>query len=694
MRCIINIIFLFLCLLFALLAGNSLVSAGEIDAQSSDSTKKKEYGHFELDEMVVTANRSEDPVFRIARNVSVITSEDIQQATSNNVVDLLSREAGLNLRTFFGHDKYAAIDIRGMGETSTSNVIVMVDGFKLNAPDLSGPDYSSVPLDQIERIEIIRGAGSVLYGGGAVGGVINIITKKGETTPGLKSYSSCGSYETYDERASFGGKVHNFSFNINADYYDSDGYRDNGYFRKKDIGLKLGYDLGDHISFTFLSSVHKDSIGFPGPVAKESKDSKNKRKDSDSEKDYSETTDKRYLGGIKLDLTKWGTLNIQGGYRDRENPYILGFTPLLSKSEQRNIIDEETRQFNLGYNLKYKTGTLEHRFLCGYDYYSTDYLRETKLDIKKFSDVRTGEWFASNEFAFPKNIFLNAGYRKSVYKGRFSNKEYTDFFSPPVFPPPFFIPPRYLYSNWVDKKREKKRWENEACDIGLTYILNSDTSFFAGFAKSYRNPNVDELSEADEGLSPQKGMHWDLGLRRRIKGFMEFSLTLFQIRIEDEIYYGKNPDTNTNFNRNYEDRTRRRGIEVDLKLYPVYCLYLWGNYSFTEAKFEKEKNYIPLVPKHKGTIGFEWHITERILLSSTCTFVGPRFDGNDQKNNQFDRLKAYEICDSKVTYLYKGFKIFAGVNNLFDELYSTTAYSETYYPMPTRNFYAGIEMTF
>ena len=690
MRCIINIIFLSFCLVFLLLAGNPLVSAGEIDAQSSDSTEKKEYGHFELDEMVVTANRSEDPVFRIARNVSVITSEDIQQATSNNVVDLLSREANLNLRTYFGHDKYAAIDIRGMGETSTSNVIVMVDGFKLNAPDLSGPDYSSVPLDQIERIEIVRGAGSVLYGGGAVGGVINIITKKGEAKPRLKFYSSYGSYETYDERASFGGKVHNFSFNINADYYDSDGYRDNGYFRKKDIGLKLGYDLGDNISFTLLSSVHKDSVGFPGPVSKEDKDSKKKREGSDSENDYSETTDKRSLGGIKLDLREWGILNIQGGYRDRENPYILGFTPLLSKSRQRDIIDEETKQFNLGYKLKYKTGMLEHKLLCGYDYYSTDYLREKKLDIKKFSDVQTREWFASNEFAFSQNIFLNTGYRKSVYKGRFRDRGYTL-----VFPPPTPSDPRPPpYSVWVDKEREKKRWENEACDIGLTYLLNSDTSFFASFAKSYRNPNVDELSEADEGLSPQKGMHWDLGLRRRIKGFMEFSLTLFQIRIEDEIYYGKDPDTNTNFNRNYEDRTRRRGVEVEVKLYPAYCFYIWGNYSFTEAKFEKEKNYVPLVPKHKGTIGFEWHLTDALLFSSTCTLVGPRFDGNDQENNQFDRLKAYEICDSKITYLHKDLKIFAGVNNLFDELYCTTAYSETYYPMPTRNFYVGVEMNF
>ncbi len=132
-----------------------------------------------MEEVVVTATMIEEPIREIPKNVTVITREDIEQASSNNVVDLLAREANLNLLSFFGTDKRASVDIRGFGATGVSNVVVMVDGFRLNPPDLAGPDFSSVPLDQIERIEIVRGGGSVLYGDGAVGGVINIITKKG-----------------------------------------------------------------------------------------------------------------------------------------------------------------------------------------------------------------------------------------------------------------------------------------------------------------------------------------------------------------------------------------------------------------------------------------------------------------------------------------------------------------------------------
>ena len=85
---------------------------------------------------------------------------------------------GVVVRDFYGTGKTASVDIRGFGETAPLNVLVLVDGRRVNEIDLSGTDWTQIPIDQIERIEIVRGAGSVLYGDNAVGGVINIITKK------------------------------------------------------------------------------------------------------------------------------------------------------------------------------------------------------------------------------------------------------------------------------------------------------------------------------------------------------------------------------------------------------------------------------------------------------------------------------------------------------------------------------------
>ena len=112
----------------------------------------------ELEEIVVTGAAVSDPVTALPRNVTVITAFDIEQAPSKNIIDLLAREANVNLRSLFGHDKSAGIDIRGMGDTYGSTVVVMVDGFRINSPDMTGFDLSSVPLEAVERIEIVRGS--------------------------------------------------------------------------------------------------------------------------------------------------------------------------------------------------------------------------------------------------------------------------------------------------------------------------------------------------------------------------------------------------------------------------------------------------------------------------------------------------------------------------------------------------------
>ncbi len=645
---------------------------------------------FEMDEVVVTATRQEDSVRRIPRNVTVITSDDIAQATSSNVVDLLAKEADLNLRSFFGSDKKAGIDIRGMGDTFVSNVIVMVDGFRLNAPDLAGADFSTVPLEQIERIEIVRGAGSVLYGDGAVGGVINIITKKGKGEPKPTFYSSYGSYDTFDNWGRFGGQAGDFSFSLNADYSSSQGYRDNGYLRKKNAGIQLGYDPGNFLRLSLGAAFHDDAYGLPGSVPKQEADTKDDRDNTDHPHDFGRTTDKRLSVGTEMDLESFGILNLQAAFRRRDNPYVMGYSPLIAKKDQTDTIDERSWQLNAGYVTTYRIGGLEQRFQCGLDYFTTDYRRkELSKDIKKNSDVETLDWFLQNEWNLTQDLIFTSGYRRSRYTGKFRDDKYESQIIPnPSPPPPFLILP----PQWTRGETDSEVWKNTAFDFGLTCFLNKrNTSLFASYSKSFRNPNVDELADADQDLRPQKGRHLDIGLRHRVAGLLEASVTFFQIKIEDEIYYGEDPSTGGWFNRNYDDKTVRRGIEIDLKVNPADCLYLWGNYSYTRAKFDKSGNDVPLVPRHKAGIGLEWHILEPLLLSVTGTLVGSRYDGNDQSNTAYAKLKSYQVIDAKLSYQYKNMKIFGSINNIFDELYSTSAYSEYYYPMPTRNAYVGIE---
>ncbi|MEO8009962.1 MAG: TonB-dependent receptor plug domain-containing protein, partial [Betaproteobacteria bacterium] len=157
---------------------------------------------FVVDEIVVTASRFEDSSVDRPLNITVISSEEIRRSPARTLPQLLSYQAGLGGRDLFGNNaSQATVDMRGFGATAAQNTLVLLDGRKMNDIDLSGVQWSALPLDSIERVEIIRGSGAVQYGDGAVGGVINIITRKpGKKGPQATIATEAGSFDTFQAR--------------------------------------------------------------------------------------------------------------------------------------------------------------------------------------------------------------------------------------------------------------------------------------------------------------------------------------------------------------------------------------------------------------------------------------------------------------------------------------------------------------
>ncbi|MEX0615601.1 MAG: TonB-dependent receptor plug domain-containing protein, partial [Methylophaga sp.] len=129
-----------------------------------------------LEPLLVTASRLGD-ITNQAASITVISAEDIRRSPSRTLPDLLAEQAGVNIVNTNEHKNSATVDIRGFGETAGQNTLILLDGRRLNDVDLSNVNYAAIPYQNIERIEIIRGSGAVLYGDGATGGVINIISK-------------------------------------------------------------------------------------------------------------------------------------------------------------------------------------------------------------------------------------------------------------------------------------------------------------------------------------------------------------------------------------------------------------------------------------------------------------------------------------------------------------------------------------
>ena len=269
-----------------------------------------------LGEIVVTATRDVEEVRKIPANVTVITREEIERSNAQVVADVLRDEVGVVVRDFYGNGKTASVDVRGFGETAPLNTLVMVDGRRVNEIDLSGVDWTQIPLDQIERIEIVRGSGSVLYGDNAVGGVINIITKKPEKAFSAQAGIALGSYHFNKENGSVGGKWGSLGAILNFGYNATDGYRDNGWFRAKDIGGRITYDANESIALSLDGSFHRDDQGLPGGIPETLLEED--RRATLRPEDKAETDDGYLDFGMKARLWDVGRIEADLSYRERQ----------------------------------------------------------------------------------------------------------------------------------------------------------------------------------------------------------------------------------------------------------------------------------------------------------------------------------------------------------------------------------------
>ena len=220
----------------------------------------------ELDTITVTAQRVPTDGRTLPVSISVITAEDIAASSARTMQDLLSTQAGINLINTSSSSDNAIVDLRGFGITGASNTLILIDGVKQNTNDLSAPSLGVVPLDQVERVEIVRGSGSVQYGGGTTGGVINIITKSDFSKEPVtaRATATFGSYglRQYDAAVAMNNEK------VGVDAYmqslHSDGYRDHSGERREGGGGGITLRHSDG-SIRLYGRTTTQKLELPGP---------------------------------------------------------------------------------------------------------------------------------------------------------------------------------------------------------------------------------------------------------------------------------------------------------------------------------------------------------------------------------------------------------------------------------------------
>jgi iron complex outermembrane receptor protein len=628
-------------------------------------------------EVVVTATRYEERTADIPSHITVISEDVIRSSTAHTIPDLLRSEAGVQVNDLNGTRRSFTVDLRGFGETAASNTLVLVDGRRINQADLSGVDWANIPIERVEKIEIIRGGrGAVLYGDNATGGVINIITKEGEK-PKAEADLLAGSFGAFRTSASAGGRKDNLSLHLSGSYLTSDGFRDNSTIDSKDIGFNAAYYVKDYMKIQFSSGYHRDKAGLPGALKESDFAAGRSRTDTLFPHDFARTEDYYFKLAPEIYFAGDSSFKIDTSFRKRS---FVSF----SSGDWGNFLgnsDIATTAVSPQLVLKPGIGAMPNSLTVGIDYEKADNdivndsLFFGSRSIGNFTLNRESQgYYIHDELSVTNALRLSAGYRYD--KARFT-------FEPSS--PSSISMSQNVYT------------------AGINYSIVKKSYLYASCSRSFRYPLLDELysfitNTVNTSLVPQTSQGYEAGVRYYITDKVYVHANYFRLDTNSEIVF--NPLSFVN--QNLDGKTRRNGIEISGDAKATDWLTLRGSYTYMNAEIKGgtfSGGDVPNVPRQKATAEAVIMPAPGITAAVNGVYIGARPFISDFGNN-FTNQKSYLVMNAKVAYQKKAIKAYVEINNLTNKDYAEFGViggfpaEKAFYPSPKRNFMVGLSMGF
>lgn len=654
----------------ALLLFNTMALAELPPAPQSENTSGAQ-----MNEVIVTATRYEEPVGTVPAHVTVITEEEIANSTAKDIPSLLGKEAGLHAYDITGNRRSYRIDRSGFGETAVLNTLVLTDGRRVNNPDLSGTDWLLIPLDRVKRIEIIRGSsGSIIYGDNATDSVINIITKEGGGDLKAGVSGGAGSYDTYRGSANIDGSYHDLSFAVSGFLHRSDGFRDNSDTDQKNVGMNFDYFLGEQAVIGFSGAYHEDNTSLPGALRQSELEAGFSREDTSSPSDFSDTEDGYILFKPEIFFLEDSQFVMSFSYRKREQTF---FSTFLGGEFQGNT-DIETIISSPQVVLNTPIAGFTNSLTIGLDYIDAEEdIRNRTLffdtiDIGTFEIQKNNKaFYLHNEFHPSKKIVLSAGYRYDTVE--------------------------YQFSPTMPGTPDETDFDVNLFTAGMNYRYSNNSYFYVNYSEGFRYPVMDELfsfftNTIITDLKPQQSDNIELGFRHYLTDWLYTTINFFRLDTEDEIFF--NPSTFSN--ANLDGETRREGIEMVLG-FDLANIDLTGTYTYRKSEIRGgvfEGKEVPNVPNHQASIDAAWYLMDNWTVVVSGVYAGERYLESDYANF-FPKQDDYVVFGSKLKYQWRNWMFFLDANNLLDEKYSgygvlsVPPVEPAFYPSPDRNFLIG-----
>ena len=627
--------------------------------------------------IVITATRFPDAKRDLPVGVTVITADDIRKSASSNLGDILAQFGLLQIRDLAGTQN-PQLDLRGFGVTGDQNTLVLLDGLRLSEADLESAQLSAIPLESIERIEIVRGSGAVLYGAGATGGTINIITRRSRAGEARgDALVRAGGFGTEEFRGGFSKQGEVFGGGVAASYEDTDGYRANSRYRQRSAFGRVDAQLPSGRAY-LKADVDEQRARLPGSLT-EAQINADPRQTTTPD-DWRERDGAQISTGGAYFLGRH-EITADLGYRQRTTrAFFAAFGGFYT--------DTDANLWSFTPRAKFKFDALgrTHDFIVGVDVEQWDYNTLSASSPATTSapfSKRHGEqdslgWYAQTNFWLTPATRLVLGGRIQHIDQRLTEE---------VFP--------------LDDRRNADRLE--AYEAALRHSFAGGWSLYGRYGKSFRVGNFDENACffppcSAALLLPQTALTSELGAEFENRS-VRVRTSIYDTRLENEIYFS--PLTFSNINLS---PTEREGFELEALWHASSTVDLRGGLAFQRAHFRSgvyggvdvSGKTVPLVPEVLATAGASWSFMPGGRFNLNLRHVGQQRFDNDQANTFARQMPEYTLADAKVEYRFaRRWEAALEVRNLFDKhyfSYGATTGATTYsaLPAPTRAAYLSV----
>ncbi|MBW1857738.1 MAG: TonB-dependent receptor, partial [Deltaproteobacteria bacterium] len=528
-----------------------------------------------LEEVVVTATRDTREIRKIPANIAVIKAEDIEKSGATSLVDVLEKVAGIHFTTFSGNPSQAEIDMRGFGQNSHGRVLILLDGRRLNRPDMASINWLQIPINNVEKIEVVSGANSVLYGDHAVAGVINIITKRGEEKPEVSVSGIIGEDSLHDVRVGLAGSKDRLSYACSGEIQETNGWRERTGFSSKGAGFNIGYDLSDFLNISLGGSLSEVDYEMPGNLTKSEMEENRKQFQPARPARWTQAHDNDNAVDNYYDLNL-GLEMISADLGNFDVNFLYGLKDITSNMDSfPSYRDTEIKTFGITPKYLLNTNILGHKnkLIVGLDYYNetlnleifTDISKDTTSSLTEIKKDSVG-YYINDEFNILDELILSAGAR--IEKANIKGNEVNPITS-------------------IQSFDEEKNHRGKAVSAGLTYLIGEKSKVFTRFTKLYRYPFIDEQASYqgwgnafNKELEAEEGKNYEMGTELYPIKNVRFAITLFRIEMEKEIVWNNATSRNENL-----DEIRHQGLEFNGSYKFGKKANIYGNYTYQEAKF-------------------------------------------------------------------------------------------------------------